>query len=89
MLNTFDWVVPELFISFIFMEEVDRVYPNDTTRKIRELIADLSSWKIDNEKVNQRITSMIISKLQEAELLSLIMVNHEEGYSDSTQQFIY
>jgi hypothetical protein len=58
------------------MQAQETVYPNDTTRDIRLLIADLEAWRKDNDKCDQRHVAMVISKLEEAELLSLRMVSN-------------
>lgn len=56
------------------MRKEEIVYPNDTTNSIRKMIADLEEWRQDNPKCDQRHVAMVISKLEEAELLSLRMV---------------
>ena len=60
------------------MRSEETVYPNDTTRNIRSMIAHLEEWRTDNERCDQRHVAMVISKLEEAELLSLRMVKHDE-----------
>lgn len=60
------------------MQETETVYPNDTTRQIQGLIADLIVWKQDNPSCDQRHTAMVITKLEEAELLSLRMVIQDD-----------
>ena len=56
------------------MQSEETVYPNDTTRAIRHMISHLEEWRENNERCDQRHTAMVISKLEEAELLSLRMV---------------
>lgn len=60
------------------MRSEEVVYPNDTTRNIRKQIEHLEEWREDNPKCDQRHTAMVISKLEEAELLSLRMVKEDE-----------
>jgi hypothetical protein len=60
------------------MGQEETVYPNDTTNAIRKLIKDLEQWRIDNAKCDQRHTAMVITKLEEAELLTLRMVIEDQ-----------
>lgn len=59
------------------MRSEEVVYPNDTTSAIRRLMEKLEEWRKDNPSCDQRHTAMVISKLEEAELLSLRMVINE------------
>ena len=61
------------------MGSEETVYPNDTTRTLRKLIKHLREWREDNPMCDQRYTEMVISKLEEAELLSLKIVNQLEN----------
>ena len=56
------------------MGQEEIVFPNDTTNAIRKLIQKLEEWRKDNDRCDQRHVAMVISKLEEAELLSLRMV---------------
>lgn len=60
------------------MREEETVYPNDTTRQIRKMIEHLEDWRKDNERCDQLHTAMVITKLEEAELISLRMVKEDE-----------
>lgn len=60
------------------MREEQVVYPNDTTRSIQRIMQHLEEWRQDNPVCDQRHTAMVLSKLEEAELLSLRMINHED-----------
>jgi hypothetical protein len=57
------------------MQEQETVSLNDTTRQLRKLISNLEDWRTNNERCDQRHVAMVITKLEEAELLSLRMVN--------------
>ena len=56
----------------------ETVYPNDTTIAIRRMIEDLEAWRVDNLRCDQRHVAMVITKLEEAELLSLRMVKQDD-----------
>lgn len=59
------------------MREEETFYPNDTTHQLRNLIDYLEDWRKDNEFCDQRHAAMVITKLEEAELLSLRMVKKD------------
>lgn len=61
------------------MAEEEIVVPNDTTRAIRKVAADLKAWVSD--LADPRIKAMILTKLEEAELLSFRLVKKEEPTS--------
>lgn len=48
---------------------------NDTTRMIRAVAEDLKGW--ESPIADPRIKAMVLTKLQEAELLSLLLINRE------------
>ena len=56
------------------MGEQEIFYPNDTTRMLREILEHLEEWRTANEFCDQRHTAMVMTKIEEAELLSLRMV---------------
>lgn len=60
------------------MQEQETFYPNDATRSLRKLINHLEEWRTDNAHCDQRHVAMVITKLEEAELLSLRMVNQDD-----------
>lgn len=62
------------------MRSEETVYPNDTTRAIRTLIERTRDWGTGNGMADQRHLAMVLTKLEEAELLSLRMVR-EDGES--------
>lgn len=47
---------------------------NDTMRQLAGMIQHLEAWRVDNEFCDQRHTAMVITKLEEAELLAQRMV---------------
>jgi len=49
---------------------------NDTTVALRSVADDLRSW--DSPLADPRIKAMILTKLQEAEMLSLLLVKESE-----------
>ena len=59
------------------MREEEAVYPNDTTRAIQRMMSNLEEWRQDNDRCDQRHVAMVLSKLEEAELLSLRMVKED------------
>lgn len=59
------------------MRSEETVYPNDTTRNIRKQIEYLEGWRENNEHCDQRHVAMVITKLEEAELLSLRMIKQD------------
>lgn len=59
------------------MREEEAFYINDTTREIRLIIARIELWRKDNDHCDQRHAAMVITKLEEAELLSLRMVKQD------------
>jgi len=56
------------------MEEKIEFYKNDTVRVLEKQIEYLHSWKIENPKCNQQETALVITKLEEAKMWSLLMV---------------
>lgn len=60
------------------MGRVEEVFPNDITIAIRELMTEITKWKSDSPECEQRHTAMVLSKLEEAELLSLRMIDLEK-----------
>jgi hypothetical protein len=56
------------------MNEEMTISVNDTMRQLAGMIAGLEAWRIGNEHCDQRHTAMVISKLEEAELLAQRMV---------------
>lgn len=59
------------------MREEVVIYPNDTTRAIQRVIEHLEEWRQDNDRCDQRHVAMVLTKLEEAELLSLRMVKED------------
>ena len=59
------------------MREEEVVYPNDTTRAIQRIMGNLEEWRQDNDRCDQRHVAMVLTKLEEAELLSLRMVKED------------
>lgn len=60
------------------MREEEIVYPNDTTSAIRRQIEHIKSWSTDNDRADPRHVAMVLTKLEEAELLSMRMVKQTE-----------
>ena len=63
------------------MQEQETIYPNDTTQAIRSLIKNMQDWKNHtphNPHRDDRHFAMVLTKLEEAELLSLRMIKHED-----------
>jgi len=56
------------------MNEEMTISVNDTMRQLQSMIRGLEVWRIDNEFCDQRHTAMVITKLEEAELLAQRMV---------------
>lgn len=56
------------------MGEIEEIEVNDTMREIRRLIEKLNYWRVDNKYCDQRHTAMVLSKLEEAELLAQRMI---------------
>lgn len=61
------------------MREEIIVAPNDTTRAVKHMIEDLLKWRA-SDRCNQQVVGAILLKLQEIELLSLVMVKHEDTF---------
>ncbi|MGI8483727.1 MAG: hypothetical protein ACR2OU_05645 [Thermomicrobiales bacterium] len=58
------------------MNETITYEVNDTSRQIKSVADHLRQW--DSPLADQRIKAMILTKLQEAELLSLLLVRNDE-----------
>ncbi len=43
-------------------------------QRIQQMMAELEEWRVDNEFCDQRHTAMVITKLEEAELLAQRML---------------
>lgn len=59
------------------MEETIEFYKNDTFRALDKLIAGIQEWRTENDRCNQRETALVLTKLEEARLWSLQMVNRD------------
>lgn len=49
----------------------ETVYPNDVTMDIRRIMGEITKWSKDNDKCDPRHVAMLLTKLEEAELISL------------------
>ena len=63
-----------VYLNFKSMPEEEVFVVNDTTRMIRDIQKDLKerNW----EKTDQRIKAMILTKLEEAELLTFRLIKN-------------
>lgn len=59
------------------MRSEEVVYPNDTTAAIRRQMEELEEWRQDNDRADQRHVAMLLTKLEEAELISLRIVKED------------
>lgn len=53
---------------------------NDTFRTIERIITDLRKW--DSPSCNQRVKALILTRLEEAQLWALRLINSEEPSLD-------
>ena len=58
------------------MQEELTMYPNDTTRAIQRVTENLKAFQ--SPLCDQRIKALILTKLQEAELFSLLLIKKDE-----------
>lgn len=56
------------------MGEELTMYPNDTSREIQQTMERLRAW--DSPLCDQRVKAIMLTKLQEAWLFSLLLVTH-------------
>lgn len=56
------------------MNETETIEINDTMRELRALIKKIEGWRIDNKYCDQRHTAMVLTKLEEAELIAQRMM---------------
>jgi hypothetical protein len=55
-------------------------------QRIQQMMAEIEEWRIDNESCDQRHTAMVITKLEEAELLAQRMMLAEAAPQNRPQQ---
>jgi hypothetical protein len=60
------------------------VYPNDTTMSIQRIAESLKDF--NSILCDQRIKSIILTKLQEAELFSYMLIKQEDPIIDTPSQ---
>ena len=60
------------------MSEEETVVVNDTTRAIRRVAENLKSWSEKSDIADGRHVAMVLTKLEEAELLSQRIVKDLE-----------